>query len=212
MGAVYKLDATAGRATFLYSFKGGADGSYPYAGVVRDSAGNLYGTTSAGGPAGVGIVYKIDSSGHEHVLYSFTGGADGGNPVAGVIPDTAGNLYGTTFGGGSSGLGVVHKLDSTGHQGYSIRSPVRRDGSPTPGRFGARCTPGICTELRFTRAPSSTARFTGSNARIEPTLFVSRQHMSRITIKMSASKIADLSKIVYKNEIASGAINLRIQN
>src|SRR5260370_416912 len=61
----------------LHSFANPPKGATPYAGVIRDSAGNLYGTTYAGGTAGLGVVYKLDASGHETVLYSFTGGADG---------------------------------------------------------------------------------------------------------------------------------------
>jgi len=112
-GLVYKLDA-AGNFKALYNFTGGVDGGGPYGGVVLDSAGNLYGTTQFGGTAGLGVVYKLDRRGHETVLYSFTGGADGGNPYAGVIRDSAGNLYGTTLGGGYAGWGVVYKLDTTG--------------------------------------------------------------------------------------------------
>jgi uncharacterized repeat protein (TIGR03803 family) len=114
-GVVYQVDTT-GHETVLYSFTGGADGANPYEGVVRDSAGNLYGTTLTGGAAGAGVVYKVDTTGHETVLYSFTGGADGGSPYAGVIRDSAGNLYGTTAGGGAAGAGVVYKVDTTGHQ------------------------------------------------------------------------------------------------
>ena len=55
-------------------------------------------------------MYKLDTAGQETVLYRFTGGADGGNPWAGVIRDSAGNLYGTTAGGGKRGGGVVFKL------------------------------------------------------------------------------------------------------
>ena len=95
-GVVFKVD-TAGQETVLYSFTGGADGGSPYAGVIRDSAGNLYGTTWDGGTANAGVVYKVDTAGQETVLYSFTGGADGGSPFAGVIRDSAGNLYGTTW-------------------------------------------------------------------------------------------------------------------
>ena len=68
-----QLDTT-GHETVLYSFTGGADGANPYAGVIRDSAGNLYGTTSVGGAGGGGVVYKLDTAGHETVLYNFTGG------------------------------------------------------------------------------------------------------------------------------------------
>jgi uncharacterized repeat protein (TIGR03803 family) len=114
-GAVYKLDA-AGQETVLYSFTGGADGGYPVAGVILDSAGNLYGTTGAGGTANFGVVYEVDTAGQETVLYSFTGGADGGGPSAGVIRDSDGNLYGTTNIGGTSNGGVVYKLDTAGQE------------------------------------------------------------------------------------------------
>ena len=121
-GVVYKLDAT-GHQTVLNSF-GGTDGSYPAAGVIRDSAGNLYGTTAEGGGGdcylGCGVVYELNASGQEVVLYRFTGGADGGAPEAGLVRDSSGNLYGTTVNGGSSicngGCGVVYKLDATGHE------------------------------------------------------------------------------------------------
>jgi uncharacterized repeat protein (TIGR03803 family) len=107
---VYKLDTT-GQETVLYSFTGGADGGYPYAGVIRDSAGNLYGTTSNYfGAGGYGVVYKLDTAGNYTVLYTFTGGNDGGNPFAGVIRDSAGNLYGTTRYGGKEGGGVVFRV------------------------------------------------------------------------------------------------------
>ncbi len=98
----------------MYSFTGGADGAYPYGGVIGDSAGNLYGTTEGGGASGAGVVFKVNTSGNETVLYSFTGGADGGYPLGGLIPDSADNLYGTTEGGGASGAGVVYKVESVG--------------------------------------------------------------------------------------------------
>jgi uncharacterized repeat protein (TIGR03803 family) len=110
---VFKLDTT-GTETVLYSFTGGADGAYPVAGLIRDSAGNLYGTTSDGGASRQGVVFKVDTTGAETVLYNFTGGADGGLPQAGLIQDSSGNLYGTTYYGGSgrvsSGNGVVFML------------------------------------------------------------------------------------------------------
>jgi uncharacterized repeat protein (TIGR03803 family) len=113
-GAVFKL--SAGGYQVLYSFKGGADGNGPYAGVALDSAGNLYGTTYQGGAANAGAVYKVSPSGRETVLYSFTGGADGANPYAGVIVDSAGNLYGTTYNGGASKAGVVYKVSPAGQE------------------------------------------------------------------------------------------------
>jgi uncharacterized repeat protein (TIGR03803 family) len=115
-GVVFKLDA-AGTQTVLYAFKGGPDGGYPAAGLARDAAGNFYGTTESGG-AGYGVVFKLDTTGTETALYRFTGGADGSNPAAGLVLDPAGDLYGATVGGGSNtaalGYGVVFKLDATG--------------------------------------------------------------------------------------------------
>jgi uncharacterized repeat protein (TIGR03803 family) len=115
VGAVYRLDP-AGQETVLYSFPGPPDGATPYAGVVRDSAGNLYGTAQVGGPWNAGVVYKLDAAGHETILYGFTGGADGGYPYSGVIRDSGGNLYGTASHGGAWGAGVVYKLDASGHE------------------------------------------------------------------------------------------------
>jgi uncharacterized repeat protein (TIGR03803 family) len=115
-GAVFEL-SKSGKETVLYSFcteTKCADGSYPNAGLIRDSHGNLYGTTAKGGAYGNGVVFKLDATGSETVLYSFTGGADGSNPYAGVIRDAAGNLYGTTSSGGSSGYGLVFMLSTTG--------------------------------------------------------------------------------------------------
>ena len=101
--------------TVLYSFKFGVtDGGFPIGGLIRDSAGNLYGTTIYGGSlencsAECGTVFKLDTTGKETVLHSFSG-PDGKNPVAALILDASGNLYGTTFNGGAHGLGTVFKL------------------------------------------------------------------------------------------------------
>ena len=114
-GAVFKLDSF-GNDTVLYSFTGGSDGGSPVASLVRDKAGNLYGTANLGGAAGNGTVFKLDSNGNETVLYSFAGGSDGANPVAGLVRDAVGNLYGTTNLGGATGNGTVFKVDSTGNE------------------------------------------------------------------------------------------------
>jgi uncharacterized repeat protein (TIGR03803 family) len=117
-GVVYKLDRT-GHETVLYTFTGGADGGSPSGSVTRDSAGDLYGTASIGGIANQGVVYKLDPAGHETVLYSFTGGTDGGYPTEGVVLDSSGNLYRTTATGGTGpfqGYGVVFELDTAGHE------------------------------------------------------------------------------------------------
>jgi len=115
LGAVFELDAS-GHYKVLHNFQGGADGAKPYAPVTAGPAGDLYGTTYKGGPANAGMVYKLDASGKETVLYSFTGGADGANPYAGVIADSAGNLYGTTYQGGAKNAGVVYKIDPAGQE------------------------------------------------------------------------------------------------
>ncbi len=107
---VFKIDKS-GNETVLYSFTGGADGGYPLAGLIRDPAGNFYGATAGGGTSGAGVVFKIDKSGNETVLYTFTGGADGGYPQWAVLArDSAGNLYGTTYLGGH------------GHRGRGVQS------------------------------------------------------------------------------------------
>ncbi len=132
-GNVYRVGA-AGQVTVLYSFSPGTDGNFPYAGVIGDSAGNLYGTTSKGGASGSGIVYELNTSGQETVLYTFTGKADGAYPYAGVIRDSAGNLYGTTMSGGIAGYGVVYKLDTTGHESVLYSFTGGADGaSPNAG-------------------------------------------------------------------------------
>jgi len=116
---VYKLDA-AGQETVLYSFLGGTDGANPKAGLIFDATGNLYGTTSARGTPNAGTVFKLNAAGQETVLYAFTGGADGDEPLAGLILDQSGNLYGTTINGGTVignfSYGVVFKLAPSGHQ------------------------------------------------------------------------------------------------
>jgi len=107
----------------LYTFTGGADGGSPVGGLIRDTNGNLYGTTCCDGTYGVGTVFMLDNSGRETVLYSFTGGADGNQPYASLIRDAEGNLYGTTYWGGTTtacnggtGCGVVFKLDTSGNE------------------------------------------------------------------------------------------------
>jgi uncharacterized repeat protein (TIGR03803 family) len=119
-GTVFKLDKKS-TETVLYSFPGGNAGYYPFGALVLDASGNLYGTTASGGASGHGTVFKLDRTGKETVLYSFTGGADGAIPYAGLIRDMAGNLYGTTYAGGTStfctnGCGTVFKLNKTGKE------------------------------------------------------------------------------------------------
>src|SRR5581483_9953337 len=111
-GTVFKLDAT-GTETILYSFSG-LNGQFPSARLIRDAAGDFYSTTEFGGSFGWGTVFKLDATGAETVLYSFTGGTDGFLPTGGLFRDADGNLYGTTSGGGTFGVGNVFKLDTLG--------------------------------------------------------------------------------------------------
>ena len=113
-GVVYKLNPTTLQYTVLYSFQGGADGQNPTGGLVLDSSGTLYGTTNAAG-AGSGTVFKLVPSTLQYaVLHAFTGLSDGGNPYAGMVIDPSGNLYGTTQFGGSSLLGTIFKVTTSG--------------------------------------------------------------------------------------------------
>jgi uncharacterized repeat protein (TIGR03803 family) len=114
-GVVFKLNPISGTEKVLYRFKG-ADGAYPLAGLVRDTAGNLYGTTNGGGAHNLGVVFKLNPTGAETVLHSFNG-ADGAGPYAGsLVLDAAGNLYGTTNAGGAHNQGVVFKLCPAGSE------------------------------------------------------------------------------------------------
>jgi uncharacterized repeat protein (TIGR03803 family) len=112
-GAVFKVTSD-GILTILYEFSGGGDGLCPYGGLVSDSQGNLYGTTYRGGAAGYGTVFEVAPDGKETVLHSFGGGIDGSLPAAGLLRDRAGNLYGTTTGGGTGGYGTVFRVAKTG--------------------------------------------------------------------------------------------------
>jgi uncharacterized repeat protein (TIGR03803 family) len=129
--------------TVLHTFTGSPDGVYPSP-LIRDSEGNLYGTAQAGGSDnsfcafGCGMVFKIDPAGKLTALYDFTGGTNGGYPIAGLVQDKAGNFYGTTQGLGDSNLSVVFKLTPDGKEtSYdppnsdsigSLASPVALDG------------------------------------------------------------------------------------
>jgi uncharacterized repeat protein (TIGR03803 family) len=124
-GTVYSI-STSGKEKMLYSFARGSDGANPDASLI-DVNGTLYGTTARGGASacsgnGCGTVYSISTTGAEKVLYSFAGGSDGANPVAGLI-DVKGTLYGTTSGGGSSDNGTVYSISTTGTEEvlYSFR-------------------------------------------------------------------------------------------
>lgn len=120
-GVVFKLTPSNGGwiETVLYSFTGGGDGAYPQSGLLLDQSGNIYGTATSGGigncnayVSGCGVVFELTPSNRgwtQTVLYSFTGGADGGVPEGGLTWGAAGILYGTTTAGGA-GNGTVFEL------------------------------------------------------------------------------------------------------
>ena len=120
LGVVAIPLAQAQTFTLLHTFSGVPDGAGP-SGLIRDAAGNLYGTTSGGGNkcgyqgrSTCGTVFRLDPAGTETVLYRFTAGTDGSNPAAGLVMDAAGNLYGTTTSSASAGKGTIFKLDTAG--------------------------------------------------------------------------------------------------
>jgi uncharacterized repeat protein (TIGR03803 family) len=120
LGTAYRLapDGQGGWTEFiLHAFgePGSNDGQYVSAGLIRDAAGNLYGTTAYGGASNMGTVYRLSPPAitqpvwPETILWQF-GGADGNQPEGGLIFDSAGQLYGSTSGGGAHGNGAVFKL------------------------------------------------------------------------------------------------------
>ena len=114
-GTVFKLTPTkkGWTETILHSFGASGDGSQPTAVPALDKAGNLYCTTFYGGASNFGTVFEVTSSGTEKVLWSFGTGADGANPLAGVIL-SKGILYGTTTAGGAYGSGTVFEVTLRG--------------------------------------------------------------------------------------------------
>jgi uncharacterized repeat protein (TIGR03803 family) len=108
-GTAFVLAPAANNAwkmTTIYAFKGAPDAASPYGGLIADSSGNLFGTTYYGGKSGAGTVFELVASGkkkyRERVLYSFTGGADGGSPTSTLLRGASNELYGTTSAGGAT--------------------------------------------------------------------------------------------------------------
>jgi uncharacterized repeat protein (TIGR03803 family) len=113
-GSAFELSPSGGawNYNFITAFQGGLNLG-PYASLTMDAAGNLYGTTFADGQYGYGTVFKLTRSGGSwtyQLLHNFTGGTDGASPMAPLILDGSGNLYGTASSGGQYSSGVVFKI------------------------------------------------------------------------------------------------------
>ncbi len=118
-GVVYKI-ASTGTMTILHSFGDGSvtnDGKNPQSALLQASDGNFYGTTNAGGSAGLGAIFKMTPQGQVTILHNFGDGSvsgDGQNPQAPLIQTTDGNLYGTTKAGGTAGFGAIYRTTTQG--------------------------------------------------------------------------------------------------
>jgi uncharacterized repeat protein (TIGR03803 family) len=140
MGTVFALMPKGGvwTETVLHNFAG-TDGSFPWGTLIFDASGNLYGTTQTGGTYGYGTVFEMTpttkGAWKEKVIYSFNGanGKDGAGPLAGVIFDGSGNLYGTSELGGVYSFGTVFELTPTAGGGWKEKilhsfNPSTKDG------------------------------------------------------------------------------------
>ncbi len=222
-GTVFKLDTT-GTYTVLYSFAGGGDGLSPLGGVVLDATGNLWGTTSGGGapncglankpkiscgtvftvsPSGgqirglslqgslypadglvmnaagsfygtskfenhggtSGTVFEIGASGIQNIIQTFSGLPDGQNPLAGVVLDPAGSLYGTTSAGGPLGSGTVFKINPAGPQNFPLTVVFFGNGTVTGSgvNCSANCATWVSpgTMFTLTATPPAGSTFVG---------------------------------------------------
>ena len=112
-GTLFKLDKF-GNEVVLHSFRLSPDGAYPYAAVILDSAGSLYGTTNGGGAFNSGTVFKLAAMYTENVVHSFNGTTDGAYPISALTLDPTGSLFGTANQGGSGQEGTIFKLTNKG--------------------------------------------------------------------------------------------------
>ncbi|TAN37689.1 MAG: hypothetical protein EPN23_04020 [Verrucomicrobia bacterium] len=109
-GTIFRINSSGSSFNTMYSFNGGTDGANPSARLVRDSSGNLFGTTQSGGANNNGTVFYLIPSWAEYPLYKFSGLGDGNAPYAGLVMGNDGIFYGTTSAGGSGSVGAAFKL------------------------------------------------------------------------------------------------------
>ncbi len=135
LGTVFKVSKDGQTYTVLKSFGTSfGDGSYPRTALVESFNGFLYGTTTQGGSAGNGAVFRIARDGSSYsVIYSFQGGqSDGDSPNSALVegPNQEGFLYGTTYAGGTNDVGTVYRLNTNGGSFKLLLSPSLAPGSP----------------------------------------------------------------------------------
>jgi uncharacterized repeat protein (TIGR03803 family) len=177
---VFEVAAT-GTESILYNFTGGTDGYSPLGGLVRDSAGNLYGTTEYGGTFSEGTVFKLTPSGSKSVLHNFPSSlTDGAYPTSNLTQDSSGNLYGTTEVGGAFNAGTVFKVAPSASvtllhsfKGYPSDGVYLYGGGllrDTSGNLygvtaeGGRTGDGVVFKLTTTRTESVLFNFNGGNS------------------------------------------------
>ncbi|HVU86071.1 MAG TPA: choice-of-anchor tandem repeat GloVer-containing protein [Pirellulales bacterium] len=125
-GTVFDVAAGSNTVTTLAAFTG-SNGLEPAAALISDAAGNLYGTAEGGGASGAGTVFEVASGSHTlTTLVSFNGGSNGAFPLGSLVTDAAGNLYGTTYGGGAFNRGTVFEIAAGSH---TITTLVSFDGT-----------------------------------------------------------------------------------
>lgn len=183
-GTVFQI-TTAGAETILYRFNGGVDGSTPVGGLVRDSKGNLYGTTPYGGALNQGTIFEVSATGIKKLLYAFAGGEDGAYPVGTLLRDMKGNLNGTTAFGGTYGDGTVFELTRAGAETvlYSFQGGPADGANPngslvrdkqgnlygTTSSGGSNMLDGIVFEVSPTGVETVLYKFQGGNDGAGPT-------------------------------------------
>jgi len=141
-GAIFKMSTNGGAPVWSYSLTSN-NGYVPLAGLVQGMDGGLYGTTSKGGASNVGTIFRMSTNEVFTILYSFTNGADGATPAAGLVQGTGGQLYGTTSAGGNlnlddgAGYGTVFKIPTNG--GFMLLATFdgTNGGAPTAGLMQA---------------------------------------------------------------------------
>jgi uncharacterized repeat protein (TIGR03803 family) len=133
--------------TVLYNFQNGLDGYYPMGGLALDTAGNLYGATAYGNGTGNGSVFELSpptvagGPWTETTIHQFQNGTDGSVPVSGVILDSKGNLYGTTYYGGSENHGTVFEMSPPAVLGGSWTETILHTFTGTPASYPGGANP-----------------------------------------------------------------------